>query len=67
MEVEDKIREVIWGIFTTEPILVVSDLNKKIRIEVDMFNYMTGGVLLMECIDRRWKPVVYLSKLWDRI
>ena len=31
--------------------LVVSDLDKKIRIEVDTLNYTTEGVLLMEYED----------------
>ena len=27
-----------------------------------MSNYATGGVLLMECKDKLWRPVAFLSK-----
>ena len=39
--------------FITKPILVVLDLDKKIRMEVDASDYVTGRVLLMKCIDER--------------
>jgi len=42
---------------------VVPDLDKKMRMEVDASDFVTGGVLSMECEDRRWKLVAYLSKL----
>ena len=42
--------------------LVVPNLDKKIRIEVDILDYATGRVLSMECEDGRWKPVAFLSK-----
>ena len=37
--------------FTKEPVLVASDLDKKMRMEVDASDYTTGGVLSMECED----------------
>jgi len=37
--------------FTKEPVLVVLDLGKKIRMEVDALDYATGEVLSMECGD----------------
>jgi len=37
--------------FTKEPVLVVLDLDKKIRMEVDALDYATGEVLSMECGD----------------
>ena len=33
--------------------LAVSDLDKKIRIEVDVLDYAIRGVLSMECEDRK--------------
>ena len=48
--------------FTKEPVLAALDINKKIRMEVDASDYMTGGVLLMECKDGLWRPVAFLSK-----
>ena len=49
--------------FTKEPVLAALDLDKKIRMEVDVSDFVMGEVLLMECKDRRWRPVTYLSKL----
>ena len=48
--------------FIKEPVLVAPDLDKKMRIEVDMSDYATGGVLSMECKDGLWRPVAFLSK-----
>jgi len=39
--------------FTKEPVLVALDLDKKIRIEVDVLDYAMEGVLSMECENRR--------------
>ena len=38
--------------FTKEPVLAMSDLDKKIRIEVDALDYVTEEVLSIECKDR---------------
>ena len=48
--------------FTTEPVLVTPDLNKEIRVEIDMLDFAMEGVLLMKCEDKRWRPVAYISK-----
>ena len=48
--------------FTKELVLVASNLDKKMRMEVDVSDYTTGGVLSMKCGDRKWRPVVFLSK-----
>ena len=53
--------------FTTEPIFVASDLDKKMRIEVDASDYTTGKVLSMEYNDGKQRPVAYLSKLLNEI
>ena len=53
--------------FTKEPVLAVPDLDKKMRMEVDVLDYATGGVLSMECKDRLWRPVAFLSKLLNEI
>ena len=37
--------------FTKEPVLVVLDLDKKMRMEVNASDYATGGVLSIECED----------------
>ena len=49
-------------IFTKEPVLVTLDLNKKIKMEVDVLDYTIRGVLSMEYEDRKWRPVTFLSK-----
>jgi len=48
--------------FTEEPVLAVLDLDKKMRMEVDTSDYATGRVLSMECEDKLWRPVAFLSK-----
>ena len=48
--------------FTKEPVLAAPDIDKKMRMEVDVSDYATGGVLSMECKDELWRPVAFLSK-----
>jgi len=43
-------------------VLVVPDLNKKMRIEVDASDYTIEGVLLMEYEDGKWRPMAFLLK-----
>jgi len=49
--------------FTTEPVLVTPDLDRKTRVEADALDFATGGVLSMKCKDERWRPVAYIFKL----
>ena len=49
--------------FITEPVLVIPDLDKEMRVEVDTSYFMIGGVLSMKCKDEKWRPVAYISKL----
>jgi len=44
--------------FTKKPVLTALDLDKKMRMEVDILDYITREVLSMECEDERWRPVV---------
>ena len=39
--------------FTTEPVLVTPDLDKEMRVEVDMLDFVTGGVLSMKYEDEK--------------
>jgi len=48
--------------FTTKLILVAPNLDKKMKIEIDISDYIIGGVLLMEYADGRWRLVACLSK-----
>ena len=54
----DKLKRV----FTTKPVLAALDLDKKFRVEADVSNYATGGVLSMKCSDEMWRPVTFISK-----
>jgi len=47
---------------TKKPVLAAPDIDKKMRIEVDVSDYAMGGVLSIECEDRLWRPVAFLSK-----
>ena len=48
---QEKSFEILKKRFTTKPILVALDLDKRIRMEMDVLDYITGGVLSMECED----------------
>ena len=48
--------------FTKEPVLAAPNIDKKMRMEVDVSDYTTGGVLSMECNDELWRPVAFFSK-----
>jgi len=43
-------------------VLAALDLDKRMRMEVDALDYVTGGVLSMEGEDGLWRPVAFLSK-----
>ena len=45
-----------------ELVLAVLDLDKKMRIEVNALDYATRGIMSMECEDRKWQSVAFLSK-----
>ena len=40
--------------FTKELVLVALDLNKKMRMEVDVLDYVIEEILSMECENRKW-------------
>ena len=61
-EREEKAFKELKKRFTKELVLAASNIDKKIRMEVDALDYATGGVLSMECKDRLWRPVAFLSK-----
>ena len=61
-EREEKAFKKLKERFTKELVLAAPDIDKKMRMEVDTLDYVTGGVLSMECKDRLWRPVAFLSK-----
>jgi len=36
-------------VFTTEPVLAIPDINRKMRVKADTSDYATGGVLSTKC------------------
>ena len=61
-ERQQKVFEELKERFMMEPVLVILDLDKKMRVEVDASDFATGGILSIKCEDERWKPVAYISK-----
>ena len=53
--------------FIIKLILVAPDLDKKMRIEIDVSNYAMEEVLSIKYVDRRWRLVAYLLKLLNEI
>ena len=54
--------EVLKKRFTIKLILIAPDLNRKMRMEVEMLDHAIREVLLMEYNNKQWRSVVYLSK-----
>ena len=50
---QKKLFKILKKRFTTELILVASDLDKRMRIKIDASDYVIGEVLFMECKDRK--------------
>jgi len=50
-------------VFTTEPILVIPDIDREMRVEADASDYATEGVLSAKCENSKWRPVAFISKL----
>ena len=46
--------------------MVIPDLNKEMRVEIDMSDFVMGGVLLIKYEDEKWRPVTYISKLLNK-
>ena len=62
MEREEKAFKELKERLTKELVLAAPDIDKKMRMEVDASDYVTGRVLSMECGDGLWRPVAFLSK-----
>ena len=48
--------------FTTEPVLAISNPDKKMRMEANTLDYTTERVLLVKYRDKKWRPVAFISK-----
>ena len=52
-EKQQKAFEELKKRFTIKPVLVTSDLDRVMRVEIDVSDFATGGVLLMKCKDKK--------------
>ena len=50
---QQKVFEQLKHIFMSRPLLVVPDIDKELRVEVDTSNFATGGVLSIKCEDNK--------------
>jgi len=62
MEKQERVFRELKEKFTKELVLAAPDLDKKMRMEVNVLDYATGGVLSTEGEDGLWRPVASLSK-----
>ena len=60
---QEKVFKKLKAMFTTEPILAIPDIDRKMKVEADASDYATGGILLTKCEDEKWRPVAFISKL----
>ena len=51
IERQEKVFQKLKERFTKELVLIALDLDKKMRIKVDVLDYVTEGVLSMKCKD----------------
>ena len=45
-----------------EPVLIILDLDKKMRVDVDVSDFAIGEVLSMKYKDEKYRLVAYISK-----
>ena len=65
MEIDRKAGEGVWK--AKEEIYKRTSVSstgfrQKMRIEVDVSDYTTGGMLSIKCKNKKWKSVAFLSK-----
>ena len=53
--------------FITELVLVISDLDKEIRVEVDKLDFAIDRVLSMKYKDKKQRLVAYILKLLNKV
>ena len=59
---QEKVFQKLKKRFTKELVLAAPDLDKKMRMEVDLLNYAMRGILFIECKNGKWRTVVFFSK-----
>ena len=59
-EAQQKAFNELKQVFTTKLVLAAPNLDKEFRVETDVSNYATGGVLSMKCSDEKWRPIAFI-------
>ena len=59
---QEEMFEELKTVFTMEPVLAISDIDREMRVEADASDYATGEVLSMKCKDGKWRLVAFISK-----
>ena len=49
-----------------ELVLVTLDIDKDMKVEADVSDFVIGGVLSMKYEDEKWRLVAYISKLLNK-
>jgi len=62
-EKQQKAFEKLKERFMMEPVLVIPNLDREMRVEVDTLDFTTGEVLSMKYEDEKWRLVAYIYKL----
>ena len=65
-ERQQRVFEELKERFTMELVLVTLDLDKEMRVEADVSDFTTGGVLSIKYEDEKWRPVAYILKLLNK-
>ena len=65
-EKQQKAFEELKERFMIELVLVIPDLDKEIRVEVDILDFAIEEVLSMKYEDKKWRLVAYISKLLNK-
>jgi len=53
-EEQERAFQQLKAIFTIRPVLATPELDKELRVEADVSNFATGGVLSVKCEDKLW-------------
>ena len=65
-ERQQKVFENLEKRFMIELVLVISGLDKKIRVEVDISDFAMKGLLSIKCENKKQRLVAYISKLLNK-
>jgi len=52
--------------FMMELVLVTLDIDKDMKVEADVSDFVIGGVISMKYEDEKWRLVAYISKLLNK-